>query len=97
MKNMQLLFYVQEFFLLFTKNRGLIEKRKFSIAEATIKSKVDIEPQDETMALLQQAQVDHSERLRFRITERFNTLLKAIYEERKQTRMRNYLKACQNL
>lgn len=57
----------------------------FSIAEATIKSKVDIEPQDETIALLQQAQIDHNEYLRFRITERFNTLLKAIYEERKRT------------
>ncbi len=57
----------------------------FSIAEATIKSKIDIDPQDETMALLRQAQIDHNEYLRFRITERFNTLLKEIYEERKQT------------
>lgn len=57
----------------------------FSIAEATIKSKVDIETKDETIALLQQAQIDHNEYLRFRITERFNTLLKSIYEERKRT------------
>ena len=46
---------------------------------------MDIEPQDETIALLQQAQIDPNEYLRFRITERFNTLLKAIYEERKRT------------
>lgn len=56
----------------------------FSIAEATIKSNVDTQPQDEAVALLRQAQIDNSEYLRFRITERFNTLLKDIYEERKQ-------------
>lgn len=55
----------------------------FAITEATLKNEVAIDPQDEALAHLQQAQIDHNEYLRFRITERFNTLIKGIYEDRK--------------
>ncbi|MFI3205709.1 MAG: helix-turn-helix transcriptional regulator [Clostridia bacterium] len=56
----------------------------FSLAENAIRSKVDLNPQDETIAILQQAKIDHNEYLRFRITERFNTLLNSIYNDRKR-------------
>ncbi len=56
----------------------------YSMAESTIKSRVDVDPQDEIMAILKESQVNNDEYLRFRITERFNNLLKSIYGERKR-------------
>lgn len=56
----------------------------YSIVESTIKSRVDVDPQDEIMAILKESQVNNDEYLRFRITERFNNLLKSIYDERKR-------------
>ena len=56
----------------------------FSIAEQALKSKFSLSNQDEVLTFLNQAKVNENEYLRFRITERFNTILKDIYEERKR-------------
>ena len=56
----------------------------YSLAETTIRSRIDVDPQDEIMAILKESQVNNDEYLRFRITERFNNLLKSIYDERKR-------------
>lgn len=56
----------------------------YAMVEKTIKSRVVVDPQDEIMAILKESQVNNDEYLRFRITERFNNLLKSIYDERKR-------------
>lgn len=56
----------------------------YSLVETTIKSRVDVDPQDEMLAILKESQVNNDEYLRFRITDRFNNLLNSIYDERKR-------------
>lgn len=56
----------------------------YATAESHIKSLVDVDPQDEIMAVIKEAQVNQDDYLRFRLTERFDDLLKDIRDERKK-------------
>lgn len=56
----------------------------YATVESNIKSLVEVDPQDEIMAVIREAQVNHGDYLRFRLTERFNDLLKDIRDERQK-------------
>jgi len=59
----------------------------YKFAEKTIKDKHDITDTDEMITLLGEAIIDEDEYLRYRITERFNELIKNIYDlHQKDTR-----------
>ena len=50
----------------------------YKYAEQTIKENVEVPENDEMMAFLQQSVVDEDEYLRYRISERFNMLMKVL-------------------
>ena len=52
----------------------------YKFAEEAIKSKHEISKRDEFITILEDAQLDEDEYLRFRISERFNIILKGIYD-----------------
>ena len=57
----------------------------YRLAETSIKEFVgDVDPRDEIMAFLQNAVVDEDEYLRFRISDRFNDILKSLFEAHKK-------------
>lgn len=56
----------------------------YKIAENTIKDNFDIADNDENIALLQEAIVDEDEYLRYRISERFNDLMKKLFDAHKK-------------
>jgi transcriptional regulator with XRE-family HTH domain len=56
----------------------------YKFAEATIREKFDVADDDESMKILQEAIVDEDEYLRYRITERFSVLMKALFDAHKK-------------
>jgi len=56
----------------------------YKIAESTIKEKFVVAENDEVMALLQEAIIDEDEYLRFRISERFNSIMKSLFDAHKK-------------
>ena len=56
----------------------------YKFAEATIREKFDMADDDEHMKILQEAVVDEDEYLRYRITERFSALMKALFDAHKK-------------
>lgn len=56
----------------------------YKIAESTIKENFDVADNDEVIALLQEAVVDEDEYLRYRISERFNVLMKNLFDAHKK-------------
>ncbi len=56
----------------------------FKIAEGAIKEKFDAAGDDEILMLLQEAVVDEDEYLRYRVSERFNALLKSLFDAHKK-------------
>jgi len=61
----------------------------YRLAETTIKENYtpDSDKQDEVLAFLQNAAVNEDEYLRFRISERFNSLLKSLFEAHKTDKL----------
>jgi transcriptional regulator with XRE-family HTH domain len=55
----------------------------YKLAEATIKDKFEVADNDEVITLLQEAVVDEDEYLRYRISERFNILMKSLFDAHK--------------
>jgi len=56
----------------------------YKIAESTLKEKFEVADNDEVIALLQESVVDEDEYLRYRISERFNALVKAMFDAHKK-------------
>ena len=56
----------------------------YKFAEAEIREKFDVADDDEHMKILQEAVVDEDEYLRYRITERFSILMKALFDAHKK-------------
>ena len=56
----------------------------YKIAESTIKENFEVTKNDEVIALLQEAVVDEDEYLRYRISERFNDLMKKLFDAHKK-------------
>ena len=56
----------------------------YKIAETTIKEKFEVADNDEMISLLQEIVVDEDEYLRYRISERFNVLMKNLFEAHKK-------------
>ena len=56
----------------------------YKFAEKTIQQQYDVSDDDENMKILQEAIIDEDEYLRFRITERFSMLMKALFDEHKK-------------
>ena len=56
----------------------------YKIAESAIKNNFEVTDNDEVIALLQEAVVDEDEYLRYRISERFNALLKKLFDAHKK-------------
>lgn len=56
----------------------------FKLAESTIRENFDISANDEIIGFLQQSVVDEDEYLRYRISERFNLLIKNMFEAHKK-------------
>jgi transcriptional regulator with XRE-family HTH domain len=56
----------------------------YKMAEEAIRENADISDEDETLKILQSAIVDEDEYLRFRITERFSALMKALFDAHKK-------------
>jgi hypothetical protein len=56
----------------------------YKLAENAIKDKFEIEDNDEIISLLQEAVVDEDEYLRFRISERFNEIMKSLFDAHKK-------------
>ena len=54
------------------------------ITESVIKEKFEAADNDEVIAMLQEAVVDEDEYLRYRISERFNVLLKSLFDAHKK-------------
>ena len=52
----------------------------YKFAEQTIKENADVPEGDELMAFLQQSVVDEDEYLRYRISERFNMVMKSLFD-----------------
>jgi transcriptional regulator with XRE-family HTH domain len=52
----------------------------YKLAETTIKENYTVEDNDEVMAFLQNSVIDEDEFLRFRISERFNTIMKSLFD-----------------
>lgn len=51
----------------------------YKLAETTIKENFTVEDNDEIMAFLQNSVIDEDEFLRYRISERFNTIMKSLF------------------
>jgi hypothetical protein len=56
----------------------------YKIAEDAIKEKFEVTDSDEIISLLQEAVVDEDEYLRYRISERFNSLVKNLFDAHKK-------------
>jgi transcriptional regulator with XRE-family HTH domain len=56
----------------------------YKFAEETIREKFDVADDDEHMKILQEAVVNEDEYLRYRITERFSVLMKALFYAHKK-------------
>ncbi len=56
----------------------------FKLAETTSRESFDVADNDEYMTILQEAVVDEDEYLRYRISERFNILLKNLFDAHKK-------------
>ncbi len=56
----------------------------YKLAENTIKENFEVKEHDEVIALLQEAVVDEDEYLRYRISERFNGLMKNLFDAHKK-------------
>jgi transcriptional regulator with XRE-family HTH domain len=56
----------------------------YKFAEETIREKFEVSDDDEHMKILQEAVVDEDEYLRYRITERFSVLMKALFDAHKK-------------
>lgn len=56
----------------------------YKIAEGTIKEKFEVADNDEVIALLQESVIDEDEYLRYRISERFNGLMKSLFDAHKK-------------
>jgi transcriptional regulator with XRE-family HTH domain len=56
----------------------------YKIAEDAIKDKFDIGDTDDVISLLQEAVVDEDEYLRYRISERFNAMMKSLFAAHKK-------------
>jgi hypothetical protein len=56
----------------------------YKFAEETIRERFDVADGDEHMKILQEAVVDEDEYLRYRITERFSALMKALFDAHKK-------------
>ena len=54
------------------------------LAENTIKSNYEVEENDKIIALLQETIVDEDEYLRYRISERFNAIMKSLFDAHKK-------------
>ena len=67
----------------------------FAIAEQTLKSKFTQSNEDEVLSILEQANMNESEYLRFRITERFNEILKHIFDHRKKEEVEHMISVSQ--
>ncbi len=59
----------------------------YKFAEQTIKENTDIHENDELLAFLQQSVVDEDEYLRYRISERFNLVMKSLFDEHKKDKL----------
>jgi hypothetical protein len=71
----------------------------YKFAEQTIKENFEVSDNDEVMTSLQEAVIDEDEYLRYRISERFNIIMKNLFEAHKrdappdgQTEMMNEMK-----
>ena len=56
----------------------------YKVAEQAIKENYKVEENDEVMAFLQQSVIDEDEYLRYRISERFNDVMKGLFELHKK-------------
>ena len=56
----------------------------YKFAEETIREKFNVADDDEHLKILQEAIVDEDEYLRYRITERFSVLMKALFDAHKK-------------
>jgi transcriptional regulator with XRE-family HTH domain len=56
----------------------------YKAAESAIKEKFEVADNDEIISLLQEAIVDEDEYLRYRISERFNALMKSLFDAHKK-------------
>ena len=56
----------------------------YKIAENAIKDNYQVEDNDEIISLLQEAVVDEDEYLRYRISERFNVIMKSLFDAHKK-------------
>ena len=56
----------------------------YKIAEEAIRENYDVDDGDDYMKILQEAVVDEDEYLRYRITERFSILMKALFDAHKK-------------
>ena len=59
----------------------------YKFAEQTIKENATVPENDEIMAFLQEAVVDEDEYLRFRISERFNMVMKSLFNNHKNDKL----------
>jgi hypothetical protein len=59
------------------------------LAESAITKNFEVVENDEVIALLQEAVVDEDEYLRYRISERFNILVKAMFDAHKKDALPN--------
>jgi len=55
----------------------------YKYAEQTIKEKAKVPENDEIMTFLQQAVIDEVEYLRYRISERFNMVMKSLFNAKR--------------
>ena len=56
----------------------------YKLAETTIKENYAVEENDEIMAFLQNSVIDEDEFLRYRISERFNAIVKSLFDEHRK-------------
>jgi len=56
----------------------------YKLAETTIKENYAVEDNDEVMAFLQNSVIDEDEFLRYRISERFNAIMKSLFDEHRK-------------
>jgi hypothetical protein len=56
----------------------------YRATESTIRENFDVEENDEIMAFLQQSVIDEDEYLRYRISERFNVVMKSLFDAHKK-------------
>jgi len=59
----------------------------YKFAEQTIKENADVPENDEMMAFLQQSIVDEDEYLRYRISERYNMIMKSLFDAHKKDKL----------